>query len=260
MDRVARYTESVHSKVLCEWIKILNIPISYKKDFKQMIEEFLTNIGYDKEAMHDYTPLSWVRPAGIGATLMALTAKTTYTFWTWYTDVGRNKLAEYNSVHGTKLMVVQEKTLRVTDANRLCLYLRNKIRAAYAEQKRNPVEIKIRKAKIEIAGVGTYDPVILAWRLNWQFHDWNGISFDDILEPRLKKEKMDGRLVVGPINLPGLDMNLIERETEKENQPTNTGNQTYSEAVRGTKRNATTIDESFVLPRKSMRKVDHSRS
>ncbi|KAL6734731.1 hypothetical protein Aduo_005239 [Ancylostoma duodenale] len=101
--------------------------------------------------------------------------------------------------------------------------------------------------------------IILAWRLDWHYHDWNGIEFEDIIEPRLKKEKQEGRLVVDPITLPGLDMTLTEKEAEKENQPVATGSQTYSEAfVRGTKRNASATDENFILSRTSMRKVDHS--
>lgn len=39
------YTESVHAKVLTEWVKIINIPTTTRKEFNVIIEDLLSNLG-----------------------------------------------------------------------------------------------------------------------------------------------------------------------------------------------------------------------
>ncbi|EPB71790.1 hypothetical protein ANCCEY_09125 [Ancylostoma ceylanicum] len=47
-ERKERYVESVHSRVLSEWIRIINIPIGLHKEFDKMLEGILTNLREEK--------------------------------------------------------------------------------------------------------------------------------------------------------------------------------------------------------------------
>ncbi|KAL6743136.1 hypothetical protein Aduo_016213 [Ancylostoma duodenale] len=71
--------------------------------------------------------------------------------------------------------------------------LRTRIKARYQEQGIKPVDVKIRKAKLELAEVGTFDTVVLARRLGWDISDWNGFQLDEIVDPRLRRKKEQGR-------------------------------------------------------------------
>ncbi|CAJ0591699.1 unnamed protein product [Cylicocyclus nassatus] len=91
------------------------------------------------------------------------------------------------------MLVVQEKTLGKTDQNRLCLHLRNKIKAKYAE-------------------AGAKEPEIHTMRLrsksmarNSGFHDWHGAPFEELLEFKLQKEYKEGTMHIGEIQLCGLE-------------------------------------------------------
>ncbi|CAJ0606860.1 unnamed protein product [Cylicocyclus nassatus] len=217
--RVERFIEGVHKRVMNEYIRIVNIPISMRKELSLMLEDFVVIVGYDKDRERDYNPLSWPRPAGIGASTMCLQAKVTYKFWRYFTSLGKTKLGEYNREHQTNIVVVQEKTLRMNDQNRLCLFLRNLIKEKYREKQKSPIDMKIKQWRIELVGVGVFDPVILARRLDFDYRNWNGLPFDEIIDYRIKKDSLGGKLPIGPLTLPGLEEN---REAESES---------YSEVV-----------------------------
>ncbi|VDN37164.1 unnamed protein product [Cylicostephanus goldi] len=72
----------------------------------------------------------------------------------------------------------------------------------------------------------------MARRLQWDYSDWAGLPFEEILDPKIKKDEEAGNLHIGKLTLPGLEEN--EKENEKENtQPSCS----YSESVvRGVKR------------------------
>ncbi|CAJ0591317.1 unnamed protein product [Cylicocyclus nassatus] len=116
-ERKERFAEALNSRVLAEYIKVVNIPILMRKDFDQMLEDILKLVGYDRN--DDRHPLTWPRPCGIGASTMGIMAKTSYTFWKWLTTNGKDVLRKYNLDHWTKVMILQEKTIRQTDLNRL---------------------------------------------------------------------------------------------------------------------------------------------
>ncbi|EYC20954.1 hypothetical protein Y032_0020g152 [Ancylostoma ceylanicum] len=78
-----------------------------RKDFDSMLEDLIDSLGYDRATQNDWWPLTWPRPAGLGAKTMAI----------------------------------------------------------------------------------TFDPVILAWRLGWNLAEWNGLPLNEIIDPRLKREK-----------------------------------------------------------------------
>ncbi|CAJ0589787.1 unnamed protein product [Cylicocyclus nassatus] len=232
--RKEQYQEALQNRVMNEFVRIINLPTSQKKDFNIVLDELLVILGYDKEREHDYQPLSWPRPAGVGAVYYAIQAKMTYNFWQFFCKSGKNRLNEYNAAHGTKIVFIQEKSMKQTDQNKLCLYLRNKIKDRYAAVNKRPIDIKIRKAKIEIGSFGAFDPVILARRLEWDYSDWAGLPFDEILDLKIKKDEEAGNLHIGKLTLPGLE------EKEKENvQPSCS----YSETVvRGVKRSKDNVE------------------
>ncbi|CAJ0607496.1 unnamed protein product [Cylicocyclus nassatus] len=195
-----------------------------KKNFDVLIEDIQRILGYD--AHDDRHPMGWPRPCGIGSNTFAISVKATYAFWRWYTGIGKEVLKEYNKKHGTNILLLQEQTIRQTDLNRLCrrkscyfllvdyfwlLLLRLQIRQCYqAARKRGP-EVRIRRNKVEIVGLGMYDPVILARRLNWKVPGWNGTPLSELLDMKLKKEEEEGKLVIGELLLPGL---TIEEQKE----------------------------------------------
>ncbi|CAJ0589444.1 unnamed protein product [Cylicocyclus nassatus] len=72
---------------------------SQRKEFNLMLDEFLERVGYDREKHEDPHPLGWPRPAGIGATTLAIQAKMTHTFWRYFCTEGKNKLNDYNNAH-----------------------------------------------------------------------------------------------------------------------------------------------------------------
>ncbi|CAJ0604894.1 unnamed protein product [Cylicocyclus nassatus] len=80
--------------------------------------------------------------------------------------------------------------------------------------------MRIKKAKIEIDGLGTFDPVVLSLRLKWDFHDWHGAPFEELLDFKLQKEYKEGTMHIGEIQPPGLE--------NKENQAPGPS---YSEAA-----------------------------
>ncbi|EYB88000.1 hypothetical protein Y032_0254g308 [Ancylostoma ceylanicum] len=210
-----------------------------RKEFNMMVSDILKILKYDASAENDPYPMSWPRPSGIGHALMAISVKVSPTFWRWFSTTGKLRLNEYNQMQGTKIMFIQEQTMRVTELNRLCMYLRVKIRAKYAEAKKRPIDIYLRKGKIELKDIGIFDPVVLAMRLQWDYQDWNGTAIEELLDERLKKEKESGRMAIGLLLLPGL-------ESDKENQRT----QSYSEVTaRGIKRGAQ--DDQHLLPKRN---------
>ncbi|CAJ0597139.1 unnamed protein product [Cylicocyclus nassatus] len=193
-ERKERFAESVNVRVLQEYIKIINLPIRMKKNFDVLIEDIQRILGYD--AQDDRHPMGWPRPCGIGSNTFAISVKATYAFWRW-----------------SKRYV---KQIRIDCAveNRaifFCLLLRLQIRQCYqAARKRGP-EVRIRRNKVEIVGLGMYDPVILARRLNWKVPGWNGTPLSELLDMKLKKEEEEGKLVIGELLLPGL---TIEEQKE----------------------------------------------
>ncbi|EYC20955.1 hypothetical protein Y032_0020g152 [Ancylostoma ceylanicum] len=50
-----------------------NIPNSMRKDFDSMLEDLIDSLGYDRATQNDWWPLTWPRPAGLGAKTMAIT-------------------------------------------------------------------------------------------------------------------------------------------------------------------------------------------
>ncbi|CAJ0607066.1 unnamed protein product [Cylicocyclus nassatus] len=153
--------------------------------------------------------------------------------------------------------------MRQTDLNKLCLYLRNKIKLMYNAKNKNPPEMRVRRDKLEIKGVGeVIRSVILSMRLGINTEDWQGLPLEQLLDIRLRKQKEDGTLALGPLNLPGLEPEkpqekepeketcMNEKENGKENENEGAG-VSYSQAVRGKKRS--TDEDGFVLPRKVKR-------
>ncbi|CAJ0599084.1 unnamed protein product [Cylicocyclus nassatus] len=69
-ERRRQYEESIQNKVLSEYIRIVNIPIGDRKEFNLMCDDFIARIRQGKNL--DPQPLSWPRPAGIGAKTMAI--------------------------------------------------------------------------------------------------------------------------------------------------------------------------------------------
>ncbi|KHJ87382.1 hypothetical protein OESDEN_12846 [Oesophagostomum dentatum] len=239
--RRERYREYVDGRVLSQFVKIKNIPLCMKKeDFDDTLLEIVKLLRYDLSK--DDEPLKWPQAAGIGSTTMNLTAQMTYKFWRWFCRAGRTNLADYNRRNGTRIVLEQEKTIKKTDRHNLCLYLRTKIRKLYEEKGKTPIDVTIRRDKIELGTLGQYDPVILAMRLGLSMSDWNGESMDELLEPRYRRERREGRFAVGELVLPGLEVE--EQEKEKENEAP-----TYSQAVR-TNNKRQIDDEGFVLPKR----------
>ncbi|CAJ0607749.1 unnamed protein product [Cylicocyclus nassatus] len=181
-ERKERFNETLAGRVMSEYIRIINIPIRMKKDLDLLMDDIKNLLGYDRS--EDRTPFSWPRPFGVGSTTMGIT--------------------RYNNENGTKILIMQEQTTRQTDLNRLCLLLRIQIKECYQNAKKRAPEIRIRHNKVEINGVGTYDPVVLCHRLKWKVPEWHGTPLEELMDLRSKKEQEAGSLVLGDLALPGL--------------------------------------------------------
>ncbi|KAK6751022.1 hypothetical protein RB195_002787 [Necator americanus] len=133
-------------------------------------------------------------------------AKMSHPFWVWFSKSGKEILRNYNINHGTKILFIQEQTHKVNEATRLCMYLRTKIKESYETREAKPIEMKIRKTKIELKDLGTFDPVILAQRLSMDYGDWKGRPLSElILEKGLK--------IKGTKRGASEDLNMKKRKT-----------------------------------------------
>ncbi|ETN76231.1 hypothetical protein NECAME_11823 [Necator americanus] len=105
------------------------------------------------------------------------------------------------------------------------MYLRTKIKESYETRGAKPIEMKIRKTKIELKDLGTFDPVILAQRLNMDYGDWKGRPLSElILEKGLKEDELTKERLL----LPGLCEDIPGKENELEK----------IQEIKGTKRGA----------------------
>ncbi|VDK59889.1 unnamed protein product [Cylicostephanus goldi] len=126
---------------------------------------------------------------------------------------------------------MQEQTIRQTDLNRLCLLLRIQIKECYQNARKRAPEIRIRHNKVEISGVGTYDPVVLCRRLKWNLPEWHGTPMEELMDLRLKKEQEAGSLVLGELALPGLTA-----EEQSEGRMLQANKENWTEVVKKKKR------------------------
>ncbi|EYC37891.1 hypothetical protein Y032_0759g2115 [Ancylostoma ceylanicum] len=62
-ERAERYVEAIHSRVMNEYLRIINIPVDKKKEFARLINDFLQWISYDGGSKNDFYTLTWPRPA-----------------------------------------------------------------------------------------------------------------------------------------------------------------------------------------------------
>ncbi|CAJ0602882.1 unnamed protein product [Cylicocyclus nassatus] len=91
--------------------------------------------------------------------------------------------------------------------------------AKYAEAGAKEPEIRIKKAKIEIDGLGTFDDCSIV-KTKVGFSRLDGAPFEELLDFKLQKEYKEGTMHIGEIQLPGLE--------NKENQAPGPS---YSEAA-----------------------------
>ncbi|CAJ0608007.1 unnamed protein product [Cylicocyclus nassatus] len=83
-------------------------------------------------------------------------------------------------------------------------------------------EIRIKRAKIKVEGLGSFDPIVLALRLKMDCAHWNGSPFEELLDFKLQKEYKEETMHISELHLPGLG--------NKENLPPEAS---YLEAVVG---------------------------
>ncbi|KAL6726743.1 hypothetical protein Aduo_008682 [Ancylostoma duodenale] len=112
-ERKKRYVESIHSRVIFEWSKIVNIPNGMRKEFDVYKVRYI--------AMTVLHSVIVRRCTGSGAKTMALTVKVSYKFWMVWLG-GKHKLADFNKKTGNNIMLLQDRTLRMTDMNSLCCF------------------------------------------------------------------------------------------------------------------------------------------
>ncbi|CAJ0606484.1 unnamed protein product [Cylicocyclus nassatus] len=243
-ERKERFVEAVNIRVMEEFVKIVNLPIAMKKNFDLVIEDVLHFLEYDKK--DDKFPLTWPKPSGFGSTTFAISVKSTYCFWKWFTTVGKENLKKYNNRNNTNIMLIQEKTIRQTDINRLCLLVRLQIKECYERANKKFPDVRIRKNnKIDFPGLGEFDPIIMVRRLNWKLPKWNGTPLNELMDIRLRKEEETGKLVLGELSLPGL---TAEEQKEFEDVPNQGNKENWTEVVKKHKRR--TSDEA-TNPKKS---------
>ncbi|KAL6723971.1 hypothetical protein Aduo_018911 [Ancylostoma duodenale] len=179
------------------------------KEFDKMLEKILANIGHDQSAKSDWYPFNLAETR-------------------WFRSKDFGFIPEFNKKTGNSIMFLQERTLRMTD---FVFAYKNGKRTKYQNRGIKPLVVKTRKAELELAGLGTFHPVILAWRLGWDFSDWAGLPLEEIIDRRMRHEREESCLVVGPLLLPVLE----EGENVNPACPSTSGT-TYSDVViRGTK-------------------------
>lgn len=211
--RKEAFDEAVQGRLLMEHAKIVNIPHGMKKDFQLLLEDILKILRYSNEK--DMQPLSWPKPMGNGPEDFAIRVKMSYPFWDWFLKTGKRNLYEYNRANGTNIRFIQERNLRNTDRNRLCLYLRHQIKKRYEDAGKKAVQMKIVRDQLVISELGSYDPVVLAMRINADLSEWKGLSMEALMDDRMLKEKESGSLFIGPLSLPGLEDGESIAETRK---------------------------------------------
>lgn len=165
-----KFTDAVHNRLLLEHARIINIPSEHRKDYKLLLQEIIGWLKYDNP--DDKTPLTWPTSVGGTSQTFGIRVKISYAFWNWFRTTGIRNLRAHNQEHGTSIRIIQEKGLRNKNRESLCLYVRNYIRGLYAKLGKKPVEMRLKKDRLQIGDTGIHDPVMLVLRLNVNLDEW----------------------------------------------------------------------------------------
>ncbi|VDL79854.1 unnamed protein product [Nippostrongylus brasiliensis] len=174
-----------------------------KNEYNKVMEEIVKVVVYTNG--EDKEPLSWPSLIGNNGATFGLRVKVSYPFWQYFKAEGRKVLLDFNKKNGTRIRFLQEKCLKIKDRENLCLFIRDAIRKRYQSKGKMPIPMQLRKDHLKLGEMGTYDPVILVERLNIDLSQWKGLSMEKLMDDRIREERKAGRVVVGPLALPGLD-------------------------------------------------------
>ncbi|CAJ0591205.1 unnamed protein product [Cylicocyclus nassatus] len=118
------YQENVNKKVLIDWVRLTGLPNPRRRKLDVLLNDFAQDIV--KYPSSRGTAFTWPSPAGFYGNHMAIRARMSYDFWKHFLSEGRKALYEYNKFHGTEIKLSREKTLPITEQERLGLFIRKK--------------------------------------------------------------------------------------------------------------------------------------
>ncbi|VDK48215.1 unnamed protein product [Cylicostephanus goldi] len=105
--------------------------------------------------------------------------------------------------------------------------------------------MRVRRDRLEIKGVGEFDPVILCMRLKINTEDWQGLPLENWISAFKNKKNLPGLESERESEKEPPEKESAEKEIGKENE--NEAGGSYSQAVCGQK--SSTDEDGFVLRR-----------
>ncbi|CAJ0595381.1 unnamed protein product [Cylicocyclus nassatus] len=203
-DRVEQFQESVNRKVLIEWVRVLGLRNPHKRTYDKVLADFSENIlKYPKDRPLAF---SWPTGAGVHKGIPAIRAKISYDCWRHFLSVGRNNLAEYNSTHNEDIRIVREQTVKVSDQERLGLYIRKFIKDVHVAARRKCPEIVFKKSMLHIGREYSMTPTMAAYRFNINFDQWSGLPLEALFSPSEKESIEKGEVEKGGLRLTGVNL------------------------------------------------------
>ncbi|KAL6742990.1 hypothetical protein Aduo_016077 [Ancylostoma duodenale] len=217
-NRKVLHQDSVNKKVLLEWKRITGSENPRKKNYDKLLKDFVYEmIRYPNDLP---TPLSWPTGAGTSGNIQAIRCKMTYDFWRFFLAEGRKNLAEYNKDHWTEIRISREKSLPMSDMDRLGLYIRKKIKERYLMANKKPVDVTIRRGLLQIGDRQPMKPTTAAYKFGIGMSTWNGLPLRELLTAEEKKAVDSGELKFGSEKL-AVDLSDIQL-VPNNNSTTNT--------------------------------------
>ncbi|VDL82765.1 unnamed protein product [Nippostrongylus brasiliensis] len=195
---------------MMDQIRVIGLPTQMKKEYSSLMKELLEIVKYEDS---EESAVSWPSMIGITGGTFGIRLKVTYKFWEFFKMEGKKNLAAYNKKNGTSIRFLQEKGLKQKDRENLCLYIRNVIRNRYEERGIPPIVMQLRRDKLKLGDLGVYEAVVLVERLHIDLKEWKGLSIEKLTDERLLDERKNGRVVMGPLILPGLGSEIEETTT-----------------------------------------------
>ncbi|CAJ0591301.1 unnamed protein product [Cylicocyclus nassatus] len=204
MERQEAFQDSVNKKVLLEWVRITGLANPHKRSFDRVLLDFSNNIlKYPKDKPIAF---SWSTAAGISKEITAIRAKITYDFWRFFLTEGRQHLAEYNIENHTDIRISKEQTIKVSDTEKLGLYLRKFIREMHLLSRRKCPEILYKKGMLHIGKEHVLSPAMAAFRFDVNLDAWIGLPLENLFTPKEKESIEKGEFKRGELRLTGINL------------------------------------------------------
>ncbi|CAJ0604803.1 unnamed protein product [Cylicocyclus nassatus] len=183
-EREARFQEQMNRRILIDWVRITGLKNPYRKKLDRLLDDFGKDVLKVPEELKDW--FAWPAPAGKKGDILAIRVQISYKFWKYFISTGKNNLYEYNHKNGEDINVAREKTLSLTDQDRLGLYMRRIVKQKYLEKGKN-VEISYRRGMIKIGKSDPVKPAMAVYVYDIDINDWNGVPIDTLLSEEEKK-------------------------------------------------------------------------